>query len=128
MKIGTCLIATMLLVAHFSSNAAPDAIDPERTIEPLRHLLRSSSQVIPKRSTCFGQYGQRGDPRVRDLLASRLAYFHNGQNLISGTCTAKRCELDIRHSAGEDVASATISFEVRHGVINVGTLSCIMTP
>ena len=128
MSTSACLIATALLAAHFSSNAALDATDPERTIEPLRHLLQSSSQLIPKKSTCFGHYGQRGDPRIQDLLASRLAYLHNGQNVISGTCTAKRCELEIRHSAGEDIASATISFKFRHGVINSRTLSCVLTP
>ena len=128
MSIGARLLGTALVVAHFSSSAASDAADPEKTIEPLRYLLRSPSQAIPKKSTCFGQYGQRGDPRIRDLLASRLAYLHNGENAISGTCTAKRCELEIRHSEGEDVASATISFEVRQGVIYVQSLSCVLTP
>ena len=122
------VLVSALFAAHILASAAPEAPDPDRTIEPLRLLLESASLAIPRKSTCFGNYGQRGSPRIRDLLGSRLAYLHSGQNVISGSCNLKHCELEIRHSAGEDVASATISFEVGNGIPSIRNLSCVITP
>ncbi len=122
-----CAVAAGLL-AGVSATAAANAADREQTLEPLRHLLQAASRPIPPASSCQGQHGQQGAPRLRDLLASRLAYLHRGDNAITGACTSQRCELEIRHAAGEDVASAVISFEVEGGVLNLRSLRCVMTP
>ncbi len=122
------VLGCALLAIHVALNAAPPAPDPAQTLEPLRHLLRSSGLTIPKASSCFGDYGQRGEPRIRDLLSSRLAYLNNGQNTITGACNATHCALEIRHAAGEDVASATVAFNVRNGLVNRRSLRCVLTP
>jgi hypothetical protein len=123
-RVSAIVIASMASLFSYDTSAA----DPEQTAEALMPLLRSVDQVIPKASSCFGHYGQRGRPRIRDLIGSRLAYLHDGSNVVVGACNAPHCHVEIRHAAGEDVAAAHISFVVRNGKIAPSTLECVMTP
>lgn len=122
------LAAIAAILGNVSVSAAPIPPVPEQTVVALQLLLRAGGQFIPRNSTCFGQYGQSGAPRIYDLLSSRFAYLHNGQNVISGWCEAQRCKVEIRHSAGEDVASATISFREQGGALQIRSLGCVLTP
>lgn len=108
--------------------ASPAAADPERTREALGALLAVSAQPIPVRSTCAEAAAPKGLWRVGDLLAVRLAYLDRGANVVEGACRAHRCEVVIRHAAGEDVASAQIRFERRQGRAVPESLQCVLTP
>ena len=68
---------------------------------------------------------------MKDVLAMELAGFSRGKNTIVGSCKGeepKSCTLHISHAYREDVYSAYIRFKVRGGVVDISTLSCIMTP
>lgn len=117
------LVCCMLAAAPASAEKGP-----ESAAVAIRALLAVTDQPIARGSSCFANYGQRDLPRVKDMLASRLAYLHSGDNAVLGECRGSRCEIEIRHSAGEDVASARISFTQRRGRADVRSLQCLMTP
>lgn len=102
--------------------------DPAATTMALRKLISIAQQPILKTSGCHGDYGQTGPARVADLLVTRLAYLYNGDNRVEGTCTATACSVSIHHAAGEDVASATIQFDLKRGVPQASSLHCVLTP
>ena len=110
-----------------SANEA-SADDPDATVKALRLLFTISNESIPKTSTCFGFYGQRGRAMVKDLLATEFNYLFNGNNVIKGSCDAKYCTLTINHDAGEDVSSADIKFAVKNDKAQVASLECVITP
>ena len=51
-----------------------------------------------------------------------------GKNIIQRACTAKQCEVEIRHVAGEEVTCAIIKFKMEQGKVKTATLQCIITP
>ena len=102
--------------------------DPAATGEAVQLLLSMANEVIPRQSTCFGDYGQAGRARVRHLVATQLAYLYAGDNAIRGGCRAGGCEVIIDHARGEDVASATVSFALRRGKPSPASLHCVITP
>lgn len=106
----------------------PTQAQPEPATRALRALLAISNAVIPETSTCSADYGQEGQATVKDLLAIQLANLDHGKNTIQGRCTASRCTLTIRHSAGEDMSSAQITFALAGGKARVSTLQCVNTP
>lgn len=102
--------------------------DPAATGEAVQLLLSMANEVIPRQSTCFGDYGQVGRARVRHLLATQLAYLYAGDNAINGGCRKDACEVIIAHVRGEDVSSAAVSFALRHGKPSLASLHCVITP
>jgi hypothetical protein len=116
----------------FIGHAKSPNTGPHDTEEVLKLLLPASNMTIPPKSTCGGEYGQIGPPKVKDLLAMELAGFNRGNNAIVGSCRgteARSCSLLIRHEFGEDGYSAEIHFIVNSkGVIDISTLTCIITP
>ncbi len=105
------------------------ANDSDDATRAMRALLALSNEVIPKRSTCYGNYGQRGAATVKDVLAAQLGNLSPGKNLIRGECTNGRCSVRITHDGGsEDVASAEFKFAVRNGKAVISTLTCLTTP
>jgi|WetSurMetagenome_2_1015567.scaffolds.fasta_scaffold845233_1 hypothetical protein len=125
--LGLLVCGVLSQAPAFAFDAAPSA-DPVATREAVAALLASSNVAIPSTSTCQGDYGQHGQPRIRDLLAVQLAYLNAGQNVIEGKCVAGACSVSFRHAAGEDVSSATIEFSVLKGRANPATLHCTITP
>ena len=121
------LLGVLCLLPQISS-ATDQSVDPIETRKALALLLASSNAVIPDGSTCRGDYGQSGQPTIKDMLAMQLAYLYAGENRIEGKCTEGSCSITIRHSAGEDVSSALIQFGIRKGRANPATLRCVMTP
>ena len=56
----------------------------------------------------------------------RMAYLYAGSNVIESHCEqSQQCTVSIRHAAGEDVASASITFAVKAGKARVATLQCL---
>jgi hypothetical protein len=117
-----CLIG---VAAHAQDGPSPD---PAATSAALRNLLAMAHQPIPKTSTCWADYGQRGAARVADLLAVRLSSLYAGDNKIAGACSTRACNVTMTHSAGEDVASTTVEFELKRGAPVAASLRCTMTP
>jgi hypothetical protein len=120
-----CLAACRLAAAQ-----SPVA-DPQSTRQALGVLFAVANEVIPKTSTCHGDYGQRGRPTLGDLLSMQLAYFYRGDNVVSGHCAGehpRQCSVTISRSFGEDVSSARIGFAVRNGKLSVSSLTCVATP
>lgn len=84
MKHGLATAAVLAVPGTGGAQSAP--ADPEQTRAPLALLLAAANEAIPAGSSCAGEYGQRGRPRLRDLLSMRLAYLHRGANVITGSC------------------------------------------
>lgn len=124
--VDALVVAVLLSASHVL--AADQPADPIATREALVALLASSDAVIPKTSSCQGDYGQRGRVRVKHLLAMQLAYLYAGENVIVGHCAASSCKVTINHAAGEDVSSAIIEFRLKGGKADSATLHCVMTP
>ena len=127
------LAAAAVLVVPGTGGAQSPPADPEQTRAPLALLLAAANEAIPAGSSCAGEYGQRGRPRLRDLLSMRLAYLHRGANVITGSCQGsntrtRRCQVTISHSFEEVVSSASIEFVARYGKVSMRSLSCVMTP
>jgi len=125
------ILALVVIILVTVTQAATKPPDVETETEKLLNLLlAASTMTIPPQSSCQGDYGQQGKPKVKDLLAMELAGFSRGENTIVGNCKGepKSCSLHISHAYGEDVYSAYIRFKVRKGVVDINTLSCIMTP
>jgi hypothetical protein len=122
--------ASALIVAAVGPVQAKegDPIDPAATAQALGALLAASNAVIPASSSCQGHYGQTGKATVKDLLAVQLAYLYSGNNVIQGNCQSRQCTVTITHAAGEDVSSATITFDKVRGKARISTLQCLMTP
>lgn len=122
-----CVGAT---VAHAGEEAAK--ADPQSAQFAWTALLGIADAALPSGTGCHGDYGQPGHgrrPRVKDLLASQLAYMSAGQNTLSGHCAANRCEVQLQRRNGEDVSSATLNFErLRSGRADPRSLRCVMTP
>lgn len=116
-----------LLLLNLPLSGAQE-VDPQLTGVALQALLSASNVTIPRNSSCFANYPGTNKPTIKDLLATRLAYLHRGENVIQGSCKKGHCELIIRHSAGEDVASANIKFSVTRGQVDMRSLNCLMTP
>lgn len=117
------------MIAMFTVTLA--AAGPSDTEKALNLLLAASNMAIPPQSSCQGDYGQQGEPKVKDVLAMELAGFNRGKNTIAGSCQGpgpKSCEILIRHEFGEDGYSAQIHFLVQKGAIDITTLTCIITP
>ena len=131
-----CLAASMGMacvgatVAHAGEEAAK--ADPRSAQSAWTALLGITDAALPHGTGCHGDYGQRGHarrPRVKDLLASQLAYMSAGQNTLSGHCAANRCEVQLQRHNGEDVSSATLNFALlRDGRADPRSLRCVMTP
>ena len=117
----------MILVSGTQLTAAP-----RDTEVVLNLLLAASNMTIPRQSSCNGEYGQTGAPKVKDLLAAELAGFNRGNNTIAGSCQgrdSKSCSVLIRHEYGEGGYAADIRFKVSSkGTVDISTLSCIISP
>lgn len=125
------IYASAFLSSAFTFNtfAANLVNNSTQTKQVLSILFKSSQKTIPKQSSCNGDYGQKGPALIGDLLAMQLAYMQKGTNAIAGQCDVNNlCKLNINHSAGEDVYSAEISFNMSKNKLMVDTLSCIITP
>lgn len=120
---------TLAAPAFAAGASAATAADPVATQKALSALLAAANDTIPKASSCHGDFGQAGKAKVKDLLAMRMAYLYAGTNVIEGSCSkAAQCTVTIRHAAGEDVASAAISFAVGAGKARASSLQCVITP
>ncbi len=133
MNASACGLARLfaLLLASCTFCGVASGVDDAAadTTMALRSLLMLSHRTIPKSSSCFGDYGQRGPPKVNDLLAVQLSNLSAGHNAIRGACAHQRCSLRITHDGGsEDVSSAEIRFTVNAGRANISSLQCVMTP
>jgi hypothetical protein len=119
-----------LIIMMFTVTVA--TAGPRDTEGVLNLLLSASNMTIPPHSSCGGEYGQIGAPKLKDLLAVELSYFNRGKNTIVGSCQgtgAKSCSVLIRHEYGEDLGAAEIHFMVdSKGVIDITTLTCIISP
>lgn len=122
------VFGSVMCLSSNDSSAADRSADPVATREALSVLLSSSNTAIPKASTCMGDYGQSGQPKIGDMLAMRLAYLYAGENIVEGRCASGFCSIVIRHAAGEDVAFTTIEFGIRKGNVDPATLRCVFTP
>lgn len=111
-----------------TSRATEQPANPVATRTALAALFASSNAAIPRTSSCYGEYGQKGRPRIRDMMAMSMAYLHTGTNTIQGECATSRCSINITHAAGEDVASYTIQFRLLYGNADPTTLQCQITP
>ncbi|MFN4119564.1 hypothetical protein [Acidovorax sp.] len=111
-----------------ASSAASSSADPVATQQALRALFAAANDAIPAASSCHANFGQSGRAKVKDLLAMRMAYLYAGDNVIKGNCNKAQCTLSINHAAGEDVASAAISFSVIAGKARASSLQCVITP
>ena len=124
-------LVLMFLVIPLCPAKTPNT-GPSDTERLLNLLLAASNMTIPPQSSCGGEYGQTGAPKVKDLLAMELAGFNRGNNTIKGSCQgsgAKSCKLFIGHKYGEDQYAAEIRFMVSSkGEIDINTLTCIITP
>jgi hypothetical protein len=122
-----CLGAT---VAH--PGEEPAKADPRSAQSAWTALLGITDAALPRGTGCHGDYGELGHgrrPRVKDLLGSQLAYMSAGQNTLSGHCAANRCEVQLQRRNGEDVSSATLTFDLlRDGRADPRSLRCVMTP
>jgi hypothetical protein len=105
-----------------------ESVEPDNTVKALNALLAASNDRIVRSSTCFGAYGQDGAPTIRDLLAVQLAYLYRGENAIVGSCVESKCQISITHAFGEDVSSATITFNQKRQRAIANSLNCIITP
>lgn len=123
---GTLIPPAVGAPAH---SAPSSAADPVATQKALSALFAAANDAIPAASSCHGDYGQPGRAKVKDFLAMRMAYLYAGANVIEGSCDNKaQCTVSIQHAAGEDVASATISFNVSAGKARASSLHCVITP
>lgn len=128
------LVVSLQTVAAAASWAqtAETPGNPEATRKALTALLAAANDPIPRTSSCHegqGAYGQTGPATVKDLLAMRMAYLYAGSNVIEGHCEqSQQCTVSIRHAAGEDVASVSITFAVKAGKAQATTLRCLITP
>ena len=128
------LVVSLQTVAAAASWAqtAETPGNPEATRKALTALLAAANDPIPRTSSCHeghGVYGQSGPATVKDLLAMRMAYLYAGSNVIEGHCEqSQQCTVSIRHAAGEDVASVSITFAVKAGKAQATTLRCLITP
>lgn len=121
-------IARRLIGSPMRTGEELSAHDPNATAKALRALLAVSNAEIPASSSCQGHYGP-WKATVKDLLAIQLAYMYPGGNyLIQGNCRSGQCAVIIDRRAGEDVSSATITFDKVHGKASVPTLQCLITP
>lgn len=111
-----------------ATTAAAATADPVATQKALSALLAAANDAIPRASSCHGDFGQTGQARVKDLLAMRMAYLYAGTNVVEGSCQKGQCTVSINHAAGEDVASAAISFSVSGGKARASSLQCVITP
>jgi hypothetical protein len=118
----------ILCLSSYIFSAEEHSADPIATRKALAALLASSNAAIPNMSTCGGNYGESGQPTIKDMLAMQLAYLYAGDNTIEGKCASNSCLITIRHAAGEDVSSVTIEFGVQKGRANPATLRCVITP
>jgi hypothetical protein len=125
-------LTAFFLVFSSSSLFAETALaanDSVGATKALRALLELSNQPIPKKSSCYGAYVQRGTPTVKDFLAVQLENLSVGKNAIQGECTNLRCSVRITHDGGsEDVSSAEIRFSLNKGRAVISTLACAITP
>lgn len=132
---GLCQAAILCIAwaasgAAWAAEGAPKA-DPQAAQSAWSALLGMADTPLRRGSGCEGDYGQPPGQRarLRDLLASQLAYMAEGQNMLTGRCAASQCELVLQRRNGEDVSSATISFKLlRHGQGAPHSLRCLMTP
>lgn len=128
------LVVSLQTVAAAASWAqtAETPGNPEATRKALTALLAAANDPIPRTSSCHegqGAYGQTGPATVKDLLSMRMAYLYAGSNVIEGHCEqSQQCTVSIRHAAGEDVASVSITFAVKAGKAQATTLRCLITP
>ena len=128
------LVVSLQTVAAAASWAqtAETPGNPEATRKALTALLAAANDPIPRTTSCHegqGAYGQTGPATVKDLLSMRMAYLYAGSNVIEGHCEqSQQCTVSIRHAAGEDVASVSITFAVKAGKAQATTLRCLITP
>jgi hypothetical protein len=115
------------LAAGFAASFSAVA-GPADAIPALSAAMGAANQLIPRNSSCFGLYTATTRPKVRDLLASRLAFLHSGTNVVEGSCAKNHCTIEIRHAAGEDVSSLRIDFPVANEIAVASRMQCVMTP
>ncbi|MFY3386245.1 hypothetical protein [Paracidovorax sp. MALMAid1276] len=124
--LGGALIAPA--IGGPTSTVASSSADPVSTQKALRALFAAANDSIPAASSCHGNFGPSGQAKVKDLLAMRMAYLYAGVNVIEGGCSITQCAVSIKHAAGEDVASAVISFNISAGKARASSLQCVITP
>lgn len=128
MTIRFYLLLALFVFTAFSVSAESEGLDPVATTKALRILLAESNTPIPRKSSCYGNYGAAGKQTVKDLLSMRLAYLQGGDNIISGKCERHRCAVSFSHAHGEDVSSTTVSFSQAGSKVKIHSLQCVMTP
>jgi hypothetical protein len=68
---------------------------------------------------------------LRDWLASRLAGFYDGENVLDARCFGKEekeCRVYMGHNAGEVVYSLAIYFKARNDKVQMDSLVCHYLP
>ena len=122
-------VAVMLACATVPARAdSPES----RALPAVAALLAASALPVAAGSTCYGILPGVAAPTLGALVASRLAYLNGGRNEVAGGCgeggDASRCRVTMRHSDGEDVASADFRFRVVDGRLDPASLVCAFTP
>jgi hypothetical protein len=101
---------------------------PRRNAKGLGALFAAANDVIPRASSCHGDFRHSGKAKLKDLPAMRMAYLYQGSNVIEGSCNSAQCTMSITHSAGEDAAGTVITFAVSGGKARPASLQCVITP
>jgi hypothetical protein len=133
MKRATSFLLSMVAASCISGQTASKKAmpNPDDTQKALTYLLTISDELIPPASSCHGSFGQKGQVRVKDLLAMELSSLWGGKNLIVGKCKGRgetSCSVTISHDLGEAVSSAQITFNLKDGRARVDSLACVLSP
>jgi hypothetical protein len=115
-----------IAISHAAERPAKQ--DTVAAARALRALLASANAEIPKKSSCYAFYGQRGMFTVKDVLAPQLANLTDGKNVIEAGCDRNQCRVEISHEQGESVSLAKLQFTVRNERAVVASLACDITP
>jgi hypothetical protein len=122
------VVGMLAFCGALSHAASPAKHDPVAATRAMRALLAVANAEIPKKSSCYAFYGQRGTFTVKDVLAPQLANLTDGKNAIAAGCARKQCRVEISHEHGESVAMAILQFTVHKEKAVVSSLVCDITP
>lgn len=124
----TAALNTSVCTAANVAGANDPNLSPDATRVAVAALLAASNGFVPRASSCDGDYKQKGNARMKDLLAMQLGDLDTGSNRIRGRCESNRCEVSITHSDGDHVHSALIRFKLLRGQADIRSISCVITP
>jgi hypothetical protein len=115
-----------LLVLAFAvpSEAAMMRNEADTGQAPIFVLLSAADSVIPETSSCYGEYGQDGEPTVNDLLSGEMDSVRHGRSVVSSKCGRSRCTVTVTRTPKFGGSAMVFEFAVADGKLDVRTLSC----